>query len=43
LLSFDERQDQEALELKKLRLLKQGLMEDLLTGRVRVRSLEAAA
>ena len=36
---FEARQRHERLALKKLRLLKQGLMDDLLTGRVRVTNL----
>jgi type I restriction enzyme S subunit len=40
---FSARLDREFQELSKLRLLKRGLMEDLLTGRVRVSDLEAAA
>ena len=35
----EARLDRERSELSKLRLLKQGLMEDLLTGRVRVTAL----
>lgn len=37
--STDERLATEAASLAKLQLLKQGLMEDLLTGRVRVTPL----
>jgi type I restriction enzyme S subunit len=36
---FDNRIDLEGEALRKLRLLKQGLMKDLLTGRVRVTKL----
>jgi len=39
LRSAGERTDREHGELAKLRLLKKGLMEDLLTGRVRVTAL----
>ncbi|MCG8417723.1 MAG: restriction endonuclease subunit S [Proteobacteria bacterium] len=39
--AHDARTQQEALALEKLKLLKQGLMEDLLTGRVRTTNLEA--
>ncbi len=43
--SLDERIENEGAAATKLRLLKQGLMEDLLTGRVRVTNFlgEAAA
>jgi type I restriction enzyme S subunit len=40
---FTDRIRTEAEELQKLGLIKQGLMEDLLTGRVRVTNLEIAA
>lgn len=39
---YDEQVRLEMLELSKLRLLKQGLMDDLLTGRVRVNVEQAA-
>lgn len=37
---FDDRESSEEKELSKLRTLKQGLMDDLLTGRVRVSTAE---
>ncbi len=40
---LDSRRDREEGSLRKLRLLKQGLMDDLLTGRVRVADVDAAA
>ena len=43
LSALDDRIRVEQNEFTKLRLIKQGLMEDLLTGRVRVTNLEAAA
>ena len=43
LSAVDDRVRAEQDELTKLRLIKQGLMEDLLTGRVRVTNLESAA
>ena len=39
ILAQKQRQEQEEIELKKLKQLKQALMDDLLTGRVRVTSL----
>ncbi|MGH3517542.1 MAG: hypothetical protein ACRDT6_00145 [Micromonosporaceae bacterium] len=38
--TFDERTRAGTAELSKLRGLKQGLMEDLLTGRMRVKTVE---
>lgn len=40
---IDQREDEEQRELTKLRTLKQGLMDDLLTGRVRVNVEEGSA
>jgi len=40
---LDQREDEEQRELTKLRTLKQGLMDDLLTGRVRVKVEQVSA